>query len=118
MTVAGRGKYVCPTCGHPVLPTDPLGFLGPLQRRLFDLVYRSGTAGIMSGALRERLYEGVTDGGMSACILSTNIHYLNRKLRVLGMKIHSDRAGLYGSRYTVRRLLDDRQEPIEPNDDG
>lgn len=94
-------KFCCPTCGHPILPHDPLAILTSTQRRIFDAVYSSGQAGIDSQALRERVYSSTT-GGVSSQLIGAHISGINRKVRLLRMIVVSRKAGKYGALYTVR----------------
>lgn len=85
-------KHCCPTCGHPMLPRDPLAFLPPMQRRIFDLVYASGQAGISWGAIFDRAYAGTT-GGVSRRLISAHVHYINTRIAPLFLRIESSPRG-------------------------
>lgn len=98
-------KYRCPHCGHPTMPTDPLAILTPMQRVIFDVVYKAGTPGIDSQALRERAYNGTT-GGTSSQLLGAHITGINQRIRFLGLRIDSQKAGKYGAVYNVNRTTE------------
>lgn len=98
-----RHKYTCPSCGHPILPTDPLAILSPQERRIFDVIHKAGQAGIDSQAVRERIYNGAS-GGVSAQLVGVHLKNMSPKLRYLGLVVDSERAGKYGAVYTVRRV--------------
>ena len=103
MSDSSRNKYACPTCGHPILPSDPFAILGPTQRRIFNLVHAAGQAGINSQLLAERAYAG-TSGGASGSLVSVHIRHINNKLRLLKLHIVSTRLGSHGANYVVRRF--------------
>ena len=54
---------VCSCCGHPLPASGARASLTPMQRRMFDVVLRSGTAGITAPEIMNRLYEDDPDGG-------------------------------------------------------
>ena len=54
---------VCACCGHPLPESGPRNTLSPTQRRMYDIVLRSGTAGISASEIMNRLYEDRANGG-------------------------------------------------------
>lgn len=96
-------KYSCPTCGHPIRPTDPFSCLSPTQRALFDAIDNAGQRGLDSEAIRERLF-GYTKSGASNGLISTHIANINARIRMFGLRITATRHGKYGSIYTLRRI--------------
>lgn len=106
-----RSKYCCPTCGHPVLPDDPLAILPMTQRVIFDVIYSAGQAGITREALHERVYGAAHNGAVSISIVSVQVNQINKKIKYLRMQIYAARGS--GHAYRVRRLpqsLVERQE--------
>lgn len=96
------GKYCCPTCGHPWLPTDPLAILGPTERRYFTLIYNAGSAGILRDDLRNKVYDG-TKGGASSSLIGVVIHKINRKIGLFNLAISGNSRGGWKkkARYTL-----------------
>jgi hypothetical protein len=95
-----RSKYCCPTCGHPVLPKDPLAILALTERAIFDVIYAAGQAGITRKAVEERVYAGRRDGAASHSIVSVHIRNINQKIKWLHLEIVSHRSN--ESTYRVR----------------
>ena len=85
-------KYCCPTCGHPVLPTDPLAFLFPTERAIFDVIYAAGSAGIRRQAVMDRVYRNGKNAA-SHSIVSVHVSRINKKLKWIGLTITSVRGG-------------------------
>jgi len=100
-----RPKYVCPACGHPILPTDPLAFLTLTERAIFDVIYRSGQAGIVRRAVLARVWANTPKGGVTESTVTVHIRNMNKKLPWIKMEISSERSN--EARYRVRRLPQD-----------
>jgi len=92
--VSERSKYCCPTCGHPVLPTDPLAILPPTQRAIFDVIYAAGQAGVTREAITQSVYGKTVDGGPMSWRQLVSVHLIgiNHRIRFLNLKITSDRS--------------------------
>lgn len=83
----------CKTCGHP-LPEDEIAFmLGPIGKRLYEAVKRSGRAGIDTQRLMGAVYNNADGGPLQPNRLFVLRHDLNRKLAAHGIKIISSRHG-------------------------
>jgi hypothetical protein len=85
------GVRRCEACGHPTIPNEARAKLTPTQRRMFDIVHRSGTVGISSPDLMALVYQDRSDGGPSTSnVLRTQAAYMRPKLRPLGLTIRSN----------------------------
>lgn len=83
----------CKTCGHP-LPEDEIAFmLGPVGKRLYEAVKRSGRAGINTERLMGEVYTGANGGPRSFNCLYVLRNSVNDKLFPFGMKMASSRSG-------------------------
>lgn len=85
---------VCPHCGQPIVPRDPIP-LPPLKARLLDLVQRC--PGIEAAELRSLLWADDANGGPEdRKNLHVHIHQLNRRLAPLGLRVRGSKS--YGYR--------------------
>lgn len=80
---------VCECCGHPLPDTSVEAALSPFQRRIFQIVQRSGTAGIGTASIADMLYAQRADGGPehAKCVIATTVKKINAKLRIHGFII-------------------------------
>lgn len=95
-------KYCCPTCGHPILPKDPLAFLHTTERAIFNIIYAAGQAGITRQAVHDRVYDGTRNSAESRSVVCVHIRNMNKKLRWIGLEILSERSN--EAHYRVRKV--------------
>jgi len=94
----------CECCGHP-LPDDRLKGvrMGPVKRRIFDLIWEASPRGMSSETIRDLVYASSPDGGESRTVITTHIAIMNRRyLRPRGLEIRSE-VGRGMSSYTLRK---------------
>jgi hypothetical protein len=83
---------VCSCCGHPLPESGPREALTGMQKRMFDIVLRSGTAGISGPELMNRLYEGNPNGGPDSLnIVAVMAHAMRKQIEEFGISIVSTR---------------------------
>jgi hypothetical protein len=94
---------VCKCCGHPIL-SDEIGVvLTPLQRRIFNVVKRAGTAGISGGDIMDEVYANVRGGGPdSTNIIAVVANHANKRLSQFNIKIQGKRG--VGGRFTLEKI--------------
>lgn len=95
----------CETCGQILPETEFDGLkLHPNQQRLFDIVKRAGSGGILSTDLFDLLYRDDPNGGPDTGMqtLYTRISLLNVKLRRFGYVIRAP-GGSGPQAYSLRR---------------
>ena len=86
------GLRRCEACGHPTMPDGARAKLTRIQRRMFDIIHRSGAAGISSPDLMALIYQERADGGPdSPNILAVQTAYMRVKLKPFGITISSTR---------------------------
>ena len=85
------GVRRCEACGHPTIPNEARAKLTATQRRMFDVVHRSGTVGINTPDLMALVYQGHADGGPSSNVLCVQAAYMRSKLKPFGLTIRSSR---------------------------
>lgn len=81
----------CEACGHPTISNGARAKLTPVQRRMFDVVHRSGTVGISSPDLMALVYQDHADGGPSSNVLGVQAAYMRPRLKPFGLTIRSSR---------------------------
>jgi hypothetical protein len=93
----------CRCCGHPIL-SDEIGVvLTPLQRRIFNVVKRAGTAGISGGDIMDEVYANVRGGGPdSTNIIAVVANHANKRLSQFNIKIQGKRG--VGGRFTIEKI--------------
>src|SRR5690349_17564092 len=84
--MSGPLKTRCPTCGHPVLPRDPLAILQPTQRAVFDVIYAAGQLGITADAIRERVWRDA-DTAPGSNIVAIHVTAINKRIVLLDMRV-------------------------------
>jgi len=94
---------VCKCCGHPLV-SDEIGVvLTPLQRRIFNVVKRAGTAGISGGDIMDEVYANTRDGGPdSTNIIAVVANHANKRLSQFNIKIQGKRG--VGGRFTLEKI--------------
>ena len=94
---------VCKCCGHPLV-SDEIGVvLTPLQRRIFNVVKRAGTAGISGGDIMDEVYANTRDGGPdSTNIIAVVAGQANKRLSQFNVKIRGKRG--VGGRFTLEKI--------------
>ena len=82
---------MCECCGHPV-PDNVARFrLTKTERRLYDMVVRSGRAGVSVDAVVDALYGDRVDGGplTARAVVCTVRCHMNTKMKPHGFAIKS-----------------------------
>lgn len=91
---------VCSCCGHPLPVSGARATLTPGQRRMFDVVMRSGTAGISAPEIMNQIYEDAADGGAESQniipVMATNIR---KRIEKFGITVAATRG--HGSLYYI-----------------
>jgi hypothetical protein len=87
--VRNRGKVVvCEACGHPKPDNEIVALLTGKQRRLFEIIVRSGTLGIGVHDIMPELYANDPTGGpTNSQIISVMAHHINKKIAPFGLKL-------------------------------
>src|SRR3954469_9602221 len=94
---------VCKCCGHPIVSDEIWVVLTPLQRRIFNIVKRAGTAGISGKDIMEDVYANTINGGPdSTNIIAVVANQANRRLEQFSLKIQGRRGP--GGLFTIERL--------------
>lgn len=94
---------VCKSCGHPIVADEIGVVLTPLQRNIFNIVRRAGSAGIAGKDIMEVVYANVRDGGPdSTNIIAVVANQANRRLAQFNLKIQGKRGP--GGLFTIERL--------------
>jgi hypothetical protein len=99
---------VCKCCGHPIV-SDEIGIvLTPLQRRIFNIVKQSGSAGITGGEVMDIVYANTCDGGPeSTNIIAVVAGHANKRLAQFNLKIQGRRGR--GGVFTLQKISRNRE---------
>lgn len=94
---------LCKDCGHPIVGDDLNASLTPLQRRIFDAVKRSGSAGIGSRDIMDIVYADDINGGPDDTnIIAVVIKQMAPRLARFNLKITGSRGP--GAVFTLAAL--------------
>jgi len=85
--VTNAPKCRCPTCGHPILPKDPLAILVGTRRAVFDVIYAAGQAGIDREGIMARVWAGRDRTPESTSNVSVHVTAINKLIGYLRMRI-------------------------------
>lgn len=95
---------ICKCCGHPII-SDEIGVvLTPLQRRIFNVVKQSGTAGISGGEIMDQVYANARDGGPdSTNIIAVVACQANKRLKQFSVRLQGKRGR--GGVFRLERII-------------
>lgn len=95
---------LCKCCGHPIVADEIGVVLTPLQRRIFNIVKRAGTAGLTAHEIIiDLVYGSQPRGGpISRNVISVVCLQMNRRLVQFSVAIKASR-GRHGV-YMLHRL--------------
>jgi hypothetical protein len=101
-----RFPKVCSQCGHPLADPDRYG-LYPTQRRVFDVIARSGRAGVTRRDILALAWAEDPNGGPSTpTVVSVHVRAINLKIAPHGLVIVCDAWGSHTASYKLYRLKD------------
>lgn len=82
----------CPHCGNPMPASEILAVLPGMQGRLYEIVRKAGTAGIIGRDIMSQMYADDPSGGPEGTnIISVFAHHANKKIRRFGVEISTRR---------------------------
>lgn len=91
---------VCSCCGHPLPASGARVALTAMQQRMFDIVMRSGTAGISGPEIMNRMYEDDPTGGAeSRNIVPVMAQKIRERIESFGITLIGTRG--IGSAYYI-----------------